>query len=132
MQFFRRRQRRTLDHIEFATVIGEGAVYRGNFSGGDNYLVHGQVNGICETDGHLVLSASSHWHGSINAKHVVIAGEVIGDVNASEKLELKASARIRGNIMAPVIAMAEGAVYDGEIHMRPLPQLVRFNERRSS
>jgi cytoskeletal protein CcmA (bactofilin family) len=56
---------------------------------------------------------------------------VAGDVYASAKLELQPTARIRGNITSPLIAMAEGALFDGEIRIRPHPQLVRFDEKRA-
>ena len=128
---FRRKQRRAIDRIEFSTLIGAGTLYRGDFTGSDHYIVYGQVEGSSEIDGHIVLGATGRWTGTISARHVVIAGEVVGDVIAGEKLELKETARIRGNITAPVIAMAEGALYDGEIRMRPRPQLVHFNEKRS-
>lgn len=129
---FRRKNRRTLDQTEFATVIGEYTTYHGNLTGAENYRVLGRVEGACDLDGHLYLGATGHWRGDIAATYVVIAGEVVGDVYAGTKLELQATARIRGNITSPVIAMAEGALYDGEIRMRPRPQLVRFNEKRSS
>jgi cytoskeletal protein CcmA (bactofilin family) len=133
MKFFaRKKNRRTLDQVEFATMIGEHAVYRGDLSGSDNYLVKGHGRGKCDIEGHLVLWPTAVWTGDIAASHVVIAGEVVGDVYAGVKLELKSTARIRGNITSPVIAMAQGALYDGEIRMRPRPQLVRFNEKRSS
>lgn len=133
MKFFaRKKNRRTLDQVEFATTIGEHAVYRGDLSGADNYLVKGQVRGKCDIEGHLVLWPTAVWTGEIAASHVVIAGEVVGDVYAGVKLELKSTARVRGDITSPVIAMAQGALYDGEIRMRPRPQLVRFNEKRST
>lgn len=131
INIFRRRNRRALDQTEFATVIGEYMTYRGDLAGTGNYLVHGRVEGSCDIDGDLVLGPTAHWHGNIAASHVVISGEVVGDVFASAKLELQATARIRGDITSPVIAMAEGASYEGEIRMRPRPELVRFNEKRS-
>ncbi len=131
LNIFGRRKRRALDRTEFPTVIGEYTSYRGDLTGTENYRVHGRVEGNCDLQGHLFLGPTAHWRGDIAAAHVVVAGEVIGDVYASVKLELQATARIRGNITSPVIAMAEGALYDGEIRMRPRPQLVRFNEKRS-
>lgn len=131
MKMFGRKKRRALDQIEFGTMIGEHATYRGDLAGNGSYVVRGRVHGRCDIAGTLVLWATSHWVGDIAAAHVVIAGEVVGDVYASAKLELKSTARIRGDITSPVIAMAEGALYDGEIRMRPRPQLVRFNEKRS-
>ena len=131
MKLFRRKNRRALDQIEFGTLIGEQMTYRGDLIGEDNYLVKGHVRGRCDIGGTLVLWPTSRWTGDIAAAHVVIAGEVEGDVYASVKLELKSTARIRGDITSPVIAMAQGALYDGEILTRPRPQLLRFSEKRS-
>lgn len=129
--FRKKKNRRVLDQTEFPTVIGEYMTYRGDLAGAGNYLVHGRVEGGCDIDGHLIVGPTAHWHGDIAATHVVISGEVIGDVYASARLELQPTARVHGNITSPVIAMAEGAVYDGEIRVRPRPRLVRFNEKRS-
>jgi len=129
---FRRRNRRALDRAEFDTVIGEYTTYRGDLTGAENYRVYGRVEGNCDLKGHLFLGPAGRWTGDIVAEHVVVAGEVHGDVYASAKLELHATARIRGNITSPVIAMAEGARYEGEICMRPRPQLVHFSEKRSA
>lgn len=128
---FGRRNRRALDKTEFPTAIGEYTTFHGDLSGEQNYIVHGRVEGNCDIQGDLLLGPTAHWRGDINATHVVVAGQVIGDVYASAKLELQATAKIRGNITSPIIAMAEGALYDGEIRMRPRPQLVHFNEKRS-
>lgn len=126
------RKRRTLDRVEFETVIGIDALYRGDITGSGTYAVHGTVEGACALDGHLLVAGTARWIGDIDATHVVIGGEVVGDVSAREKLELLPTACIRGHITSPVIAMAEGAVYEGEIRMRPRPELVRFSEKRSS
>lgn len=131
--FFRRRnRRRAIDRINFSTLVGKSTVYRGDIAGDENYHIYGSVYGDSDIDGHLVLAAGARWRGNIRARHVVIAGEVDGNVSAVEKLELHETARIVGNITAPVIAIAEGAVYDGKIHMRPRPHVTRFSEKRST
>lgn len=112
-------------------MIGEHATFRGNLAGGESYLVHGRVEGNCDITGHLVLGTTARWRGDIAAVHVVIAGKVEGDVRATARLELRPGARIRGDITSPVIALAEGARYDGRIRMQPHPRLVRFTEKRA-
>lgn len=126
----RRKRRRQLDAIDFASVIGEQSVYRGEIEGSGDYLVHGAVHGNCVLDGTLVLTVTGRWHGDIRAANVVIAGEVEGNVTAQEKLELKQGARIRGDIASPVIAIAAGSVYEGQIRMRRQSQVVRYEEKR--
>jgi len=126
----RRKRRRTLDAIDFASIIGEGSVYRGALEGAGDYLVQGQVEGECALEGTLVLGARARWVGNITATLVVIAGEVEGHVTAHAKLELKDGARIRGDIASPVIAIAAGAAYDGEIRLRRKSRVVRYDEKR--
>ena len=129
----RKKRRRTLDHVPaFSTVIGAGSTCAGNFSGKDNYAVYGRVEGECDLDGTLMLGQSGHWVGEIVATHVIIAGTVEGNVTAREKLELAPSANIRGNLKSAVIAIAEGAVYDGQIRMEQATRVTRFVERRGT
>ena len=126
----RRKRRRSLDAIDFASVIGEGSIYRGALEGAGDYLVQGSVEGECALDGTLVLGAHGRWVGNITATMVVIAGEVEGHVTAHIKLELKDGARIRGDIASPVIAIAAGAAYEGEIRLRRRSRVVRYDEKR--
>lgn len=129
--FSRFRKRRALDRAPAATVIGQGATFRGDLSGAESYVVHGCVEGNCDITGHLVLGPGARWRGDIAAAHVIVAGDVDGNVRASARLELRPGARIRGDITSPVIALAEGARCDGRIGTQPPPRLVRFTEKRA-
>lgn len=128
----RRRRRRMLDRIEgFDTVIGPESIVAGTFSGKDNLLVHGRVTGQCDLNGTFMLAAGGQWRGDIVADNVIIAAEVEGDVTARNRLELAATARIRGKLRSPAIAIAEGAVYEGKIDMARDTRLTRYSERRT-
>jgi len=125
--------RRTLDQVgEFTTIIGAESALTGSFKGKDNYLVYGRVEGECDLEGAVMLGEGGCWVGNIVAHHVFIAGEVEGDITAHGKIELLASARIRGHLTSPVIAMAEGAAFDGEIKMEKQSQVTSYSERRKS
>lgn len=124
------RRRRRLDRVRFDTALGPELFLRGALRGRRNVLVHGQVEGNADLAGSFVLAASGYWQGDIRAAHVVIAGEVHGNVSAREHLEIAASARIRGHLKSPVIAIAEGAVHDGEVRLPRRTRMVRFDERR--
>lgn len=126
------KRRRTLDNmLRFTSIIGEDSVFTGSFSGSDNYVINGTVQGKCDIEGTVVVMETGIWKGNIRATIVVIAGTVDGDIEASEKLELRSTARIKGNIISPVLAMASGAVYDGELHMQHQTRVTRFDERRA-
>jgi cytoskeletal protein CcmA (bactofilin family) len=127
-----RRKRRMLDRIEgFDTVIGPESIVAGTFRGKDNLLVHGRVTGQSDLNGTFMLAAGGEWLGDIVADNVVIAGQVEGDVTARTRLELAATARIRGKLRSPAIAIAEGAVYEGRVDMARDTQLTHYNERRT-
>ena len=128
-----RRKRRAVDQVrEFSTVIGPGAHFVGKFLGKEHCVVYGHVSGDCDIEGTVVLGETGVWDGTVRAGNVVIAGHITGDVSANIKVELAATARISGNISSPVVAIAEGAVYDGKIDMQKDTRLTHFNERRAT
>ena len=115
---------------QFATILGVSAVFKGRISGEGNFEIYGTVEGDSDIKGTLILHESAHWKGNICATHAVIVGTVEGDVVTREKLELRPSAHVKGNIMGGVVAIAEGAVFEGEVHITKKESLKFFNERR--
>ena len=78
------------------------------------------------------LSIGAHWQGDVHAKAGVIAGEVTGRVTIEEKLEIGATAVIRGSIAAKTLAIANGAVIEGDIVVTGTQPVVKFDEKRSA
>lgn len=127
----RRKKRRFSDGLfPVSDRIAPGTAFRGTLQGRGNLLVCGEVHGNGEIDGGLVVAPGARWKGNVLAHRILIAGEVDGDVTALERLELAASARITGNLASPAIAIAEGAVHEGQIRAPKKSQLTRFSERR--
>jgi cytoskeletal protein CcmA (bactofilin family) len=58
----------------------------------------------------------------VHGTHVVIGGEVMGDVTATIKLEILHSGKLQGDINTPKLAMAEGVVFEGNCDMDKAPQ----------
>ncbi len=124
----RNKGRRSLDGVDgFTSSIGSDSIFVGMIGGSGHTIVLGRVEGNSELDGTLVIGEDGCWVGDITAKHVVIAGQVEGSVTAREKMEIVSSAKIRGSLTSPFIAIAEGAVHEGEIHMG---EVKRFTDRR--
>ena len=61
------------------------------------------------------MSKSAHWEGDISARQAVLAGQVIGKIVIEDKLEISASAVITGEIVAKILAIANGARIEGEV-----------------
>lgn len=111
------------------SLIGQRSVIRGDveFSGGLHVdgQVHGSLNAAADSDGTLILSDKGRIDGEVRAPHVIINGEVNGDIYASERLELAAQARVTGNIHYKVLEMTAGAQVTGRLLRtdEPLKQL---------
>jgi cytoskeletal protein CcmA (bactofilin family) len=129
---FRRltRRRRSLDRLRFGVTFGPDVLLRGSLRGADSVRVCGRGEGNADVAAGFVLAENGSWQGNINATHVFIAGEVHGNVTAREHLEIAAGARIVGDLRSPVIAVAEGAVHEGEVRMAKRTRMIRFDERR--
>lgn len=123
-----RKGRRTLDAVEgFATSVGEGTKISGNLGGTGHSIILGEVEGDCNLEGTLVVGETGRWVGNVNAKSIVIAGTVEGEIVADEKLEILSTAKIKGTICAKTLAIAEGAVHQGEVSMG---DVTRFKDKR--
>jgi len=112
------------------TFIGGESVFVGNIRGTGQFVVSGEVHGDGDIEGGLNLSASARWHGHIRARQAVIAGEIIGSLTVENKLEIGYTAVIRGKVSARTIAIAKGAIVDGEIEVTSDAPVVRFEEKR--
>ncbi len=123
-------KRRVLDGVSAlpATIRGD-AVFIGNVEGQENFVVHGQVRGDSDVHGVLMLGPSCDWHGNIVANVVVVKGRVTGNITARSKVELRATARVKGDLRSPLIAVAEGAVVQGRVSRDSI--ITRFQERRT-
>lgn len=127
----RARGRRTLDKVEgFSTVVGEDSHFVGELGGKGHCIVHGKVEGDCNIEGTIVIGETGHWIGDINAGCVLIAGSVDGDVLASDKMEIVSTARVKGKITSSILAIAEGAVHDGVVHMPQKTDITHFQDKR--
>lgn len=123
-------RRRSLDHLDkLPTILGREAVHVGTLAGHDHYVVHGRVEGDCDIEGALLIGPDCLWLGNIRADTVIVKGRVEGDIHARFKLEARPSARIKGNLSAPLVALADGAVLQGRIS--PDSIVTRFSERRT-
>jgi cytoskeletal protein CcmA (bactofilin family) len=126
-------KRRFLDLGEATpTFIGATSVFIGNIRGAGQFVVSGEVHGDGELDGALNLSASGCWHGNIQAQQAIVAGKIMGGLCVKDKLEIGYTAVIRGKVSARTVAIAKGAIVDGEIEVTSDSPVVQFEEKREA
>jgi cytoskeletal protein CcmA (bactofilin family) len=124
-------KRRLLDEVSGSpTFVGEHSTFVGDVTTSGAFVLCGHVKGDGQIAGTLNLAISGHWEGGVHAKQAVVAGHVTGDLVVEEKLEIGQTAVIRGSVSARTIAIAKGAVVDGDITVTSGTPITRFEERR--
>ena len=97
------------------STVGEGTVIRGNVRGRGSIEIRGHVEGDVEVDGDVAVGEGAGVEGNINGAQLVIAGKVSGDLNGTEAVLLERGARVVGDLVAPRIGVAEGALVRGHV-----------------
>ncbi|HLV67057.1 MAG TPA: polymer-forming cytoskeletal protein [Polyangiaceae bacterium] len=100
-----------------ATVIGEGLSIEGDLTSNEDVAVHGTFRGKLTTDDTVVVGATGAVQADISGSSVSIAGQVTGDVTASERVDLQAGGRLVGDVRAGRFTIADGASFKGNVDM---------------
>lgn len=120
---------RVVDGIgQVSSMLGPDSIFVGDIYGTDNYLIHGRIIGNSDIQGVLMLGEDCRWKGDVVADVVILKGIVHGNITARQKLEIRQTGRVLGEVDSPVIAVAHGAAI-----LHPLPEdalITRFEEQR--
>ena len=99
------------------SVIGSGITWKGNLSGSGGVRVEGALEGDVALRGLLVVSETGKVTGqTLRANIVIVAGVVRGDITA-EKVEIRKTGRVWGNVVTAAFATEEGSFLRGQIRM---------------
>ena len=99
--------------------IGKSVVIKGDLQGSEDLTIEGQVEGTIHLSDHvLTIGANGRLNAEVFAKTVIVLGTVRGNVSASEKVEIRDGATVDGDIVAPRVAIAEGAQFHGSVDMK--------------
>jgi cytoskeletal protein CcmA (bactofilin family) len=125
-------KRRLSDRLGLSpTVIAESTSIAGDVVTQGPLMVSGHVRGNGRIGGTLSVSKSAHWEGDISARQAVLAGTVIGKIVIEDKLEISSSAVIQGEIVAKILAIANGARIEGAVTVTSGTAIVKFEEKRT-
>lgn len=98
--------------------VGATVTIRGDISGKGDVIVSGTIEGTVDLAHNFVsVEESGRVQGSIVAKRIRISGEVVGDVEALEKITISASGKVQGTIVAPRVEVEDGAKFMGRVDM---------------
>jgi cytoskeletal protein CcmA (bactofilin family) len=103
---------------EFAH-IGKSVVIKGELSGSEDLYIDGQVSGSIELRGNsLTIGPNGQVQANINARGVIVQGKLEGNVQASDRLELRKSAVMMGDVVTQRIAIEDGAYLKGKVDIQ--------------
>ena len=100
-------------------VIGPRVQLKGELSGAEAVVVEGSVEGTVKLTAELRVAPGGSVKADVTANTLVIAGELVGDCHATERVVIEASGRLTGNIKAPRIVIVEGATFRGTSDVSP-------------
>ena len=125
-------KRRIGDANRQTTYIAASTKISGTITGQGAYVFCGVVEGDCDITGPLTLAEGGRWKGTMKAADIVVAGTVEGDVVAQQRVEIAGTARITGSLSGNSIAVAEGAIIEGEIRVTSGEAPIKFQEKRQA
>jgi cytoskeletal protein CcmA (bactofilin family) len=99
--------------------IGKSIVIKGELGGSEDLTIEGHVEGRIELrENILTIGPNGKIRAEVFAKAVVVLGEVVGNVTASEKVDIRDNGSVDGDIVSPRVAIAEGAHFRGSVDMQ--------------
>jgi len=99
------------------TVIGSSIVIDGEITGDEDLVIQGTVKGKIQLKQSLFVEGTGAVEADIQTQNVEVAGQVTGNITATDKVELKANCRVVGDVKAPRILIADGASFKGNVDM---------------
>jgi cytoskeletal protein CcmA (bactofilin family) len=110
----------SIHHTEKDIVnIGKSVVIKGELNGSEDLTIEGHVEGTIQLKEHvLTIGPNGRIKAQVFAKSVIVLGEVVGNVTASDKVDIRDNGSVDGDIVSPRVAIAEGAHFRGSVDMQ--------------
>ena len=97
-------------------IIGKSVQIRGEVKGSEDLMVDGHVEGtITLLESRLTIGPNAHVAANISAKDVILFGQLIGNVSATGRVELRDGCDLVGDISAARLSIEEKAVFRGKV-----------------
>ena len=111
------RKRKSPGRNGLTAFIDEGSEIEGRYTFSGTVMLNGRFKGEISTTDTLIIGDKGVMNGDVRAGQVLISGEVVGNVSAAERVELKRTARVFGDVEAPVVVVEEGVLFEGHCRM---------------
>lgn len=106
---------------EGSTVIGKSVVIRGDLSGNEDLYMDGDIEGtITLPEARLTVGPNARVRADIQARDVVVFGNLTGNVSAAGRVDLRESALVNGDITANRLSIEESVILKGKVELKAI------------
>jgi len=109
---------------EINAFLGRDTEFDGKLSFTGAVRIDGRFQGEILTEGTLIVGESASIDSDIHASHIIISGEIRGNIVADDRIEIHAPGKVYGNIKAPIVVIDEGVVFEGHCRMKSVNEVV--------
>ena len=100
-------------------TIGKTLVIKGEVSGSEALFIDGRIEGsVSFPDSRVTIGRNGSVAASVHAKELVIMGKVEGNVDCSDRLDIRSEGSLTGDVVTHRISVEEGAIMKGGIEVR--------------
>jgi cytoskeletal protein CcmA (bactofilin family) len=102
---------------EINAFLGSNTEFEGKLSFSGTVRVDGRFKGEIHTEGTLIVGETANIESNVYVSHVIVSGEIRGNIVAGKKIEIHAPGKVFGNMEAPAIIIEEGVIFEGNCRM---------------
>lgn len=102
---------------EFNALLGKGSEFEGKLAFSGTVRLDGKFTGQIFSEGFLIIGEEAIVKGDIRVDTAIVSGQVEGNIAARSRVELRAPARLGGDVTTPVFVVDEGVTFDGRCQM---------------
>jgi cytoskeletal protein CcmA (bactofilin family) len=102
---------------DLSAYIDEASEIQGKYTFSGTVMLNGKLTGEIWSDDTLIIGEKGVVNASVRAGIVLVNGEVRGNILGTERVELRGSARVYGDVEAPVVVVEEGVLFEGHCRM---------------
>jgi cytoskeletal protein CcmA (bactofilin family) len=105
---------------EINAFLGKETEFEGKLSFKGAVRLDGHFTGEIFTEGTLIIGESAIIKSDIHVSHIIISGEIRGNIIADNRIEIHAPGKVYGNIQSPTVIIEEGVIFEGNCRMQKI------------
>ena len=107
----------SFDAGEPLSLVDRHSSFEGSFATSRDIRIEGKASGTISSAGTVVIAEGASVTATIEAEHLIVSGDLMGEVRCRGRLQVSPTGRLRGKVSTAILVIDEGAVYEGELDM---------------